>query len=251
MDEEEFRKILNPAQYRVLREKGTEEAFSGKYNEHRERGIYSCAACGNFLFLSIHKFDARNGWPAFKKPISKRNVVHSMIPGEETEIICKECGSHLGLIKKDDETSYYSINSIALDFHELPEIEWDSDDDESKEKQSSQKANQSPINVTNVTLLAGGIVLGAGAASVILSMQAATLLCQNLAATSTPVAAAVTEQVTLPPTNPPTSGAQGGTPRNNAQVSPAQSAILSQPSATGAGTSTDASAGSGSADGTI
>lgn len=246
MSEEEFKSLLNPTQYRVMREKDTEEAFSGKYNEHKERGIYTCAACGNFLFLSIHKFDAKNGWPAFKKPISKRNVVHSMVPGNETEIVCKECSSHLGSIKKNGESSYYSINSIALDFHELPEIEWDSDDSEKEERQSNQ-VKQSPVNVTNITLLAGGIVLGAGAASVILSLQAATLLCQNLMATSTPIAVANVQQMTQPPTSVPVVK-----PRENSVGAPTQSAALTPTpsSTTSSATPADAS-GSTGAEGTI
>ena len=121
--EEEWKKELTPEQYHVLREKGTERPFSGKFNLNKENGVYVCGACGNELFTSEMKFDSGCGWPSFDREIGegkilkKRDTSHGMI---RTEILCARCGSHLGHIFDDGPTETglrYCVNSLSLDFN--------------------------------------------------------------------------------------------------------------------------------------
>lgn len=118
----EWRKILTPEQYRILREKGTELPFTGKYETANGIGKYVCAACGAELFDSATKFDAHCGWPSFYD--AKKGAVefhedksHGMV---RTEVTCANCGSHLGHIFEDapDQPTgqRYCINSVSLDF---------------------------------------------------------------------------------------------------------------------------------------
>ena len=123
MTEEEYKRKLTPEQYRVLRQKGTERPFSGEYNTHYEDGVYSCAACGNPLFKSDQKFDSGCGWPSFDDEIEgaierKRDTTHGMI---RTEIMCANCGSHLGHVFNDGPTPTgirHCVNSLSLNFEE-------------------------------------------------------------------------------------------------------------------------------------
>jgi len=120
---EYWKKKLTSEQYQVLREKGTEGAFTGKlYNNHQE-GMYNCAACGQELFSSETKFNSGTGWPSFDDPINRENVQLQddiSFGMTRTEVICKNCGSHLGHVFNDGpkETTglRYCINSCALDF---------------------------------------------------------------------------------------------------------------------------------------
>lgn len=124
--DQEWREILTDEQYRVLRKKGTEVPFSGKYVTSKEPGRYSCAACGTPLFSSKEKYDSTTpgliGWPSFSEALSK-DVVElqpdDSLGMHRTEVICASCGSHLGHLF-EDETSpngkHYCINSVCLDF---------------------------------------------------------------------------------------------------------------------------------------
>lgn len=122
LSEAEWKNLLTPEQYYVLREKGTERPFTGKFYLHKEKGTYVCAACGNELFTSDMKFDSHCGWPSFDREIeggkvkTQLDTSHGMI---RTEIMCGKCGSHLGHIFDDGPTETgmrYCVNSISLDF---------------------------------------------------------------------------------------------------------------------------------------
>lgn len=117
--EEEWKKVLTPEQYHVLREKGTEAPFSGKLLQTDKGGYYTCAACGQPLFAADAKFDSGTGWPSFDQVLSGavREIPDNSLGMSRTEFVCSRCGSHLGHVFDDGPTSTgkrYCTNSVCL-----------------------------------------------------------------------------------------------------------------------------------------
>jgi len=122
LTEEEWRAKLSPEQYQILRQAGTERAFTGKYEKNKAAGIYHCAGCGLPLFASETKYDSGSGWPSFTAPMENeavdehRDMTHGMI---RTEVRCARCSGHLGHVFPDgpgENGLRYCINSASLDF---------------------------------------------------------------------------------------------------------------------------------------
>ena len=120
--DEDWKNELTPEQYRVLRQKGTENPFTGEYEKNWATGLYVCAACGHPLFKSDTKFDAGCGWPSFYRELAKGNIIekkditHGMV---RVEITCGKCGGHLGHVFDDgpEPTGLrYCVNSVSLKF---------------------------------------------------------------------------------------------------------------------------------------
>jgi peptide-methionine (R)-S-oxide reductase len=122
-DEDQWKKKLTAEQYEVLRKKGTEPPFSGKLLNEKRQGRYRCVACGNPLFDSNAKFDSVTGWSSFDKALQgavryERDLSHRM---ERTEVVCANCGSHLGHLFDDGPTATgrrFCLNSVCLEFKE-------------------------------------------------------------------------------------------------------------------------------------
>ncbi|MBK6264307.1 peptide-methionine (R)-S-oxide reductase MsrB [Marivirga sp. S37H4] len=122
--EAEWKASLSNEAYTVLRESGTEKAFSGKYNNFKKEGVFTCAGCNTPLFSSETKFDSGTGWPSFYKPINEKNVLEAEDNAygmKRTEVVCATCGGHLGHVFPDGPKPTglrYCLNSVALDFEE-------------------------------------------------------------------------------------------------------------------------------------
>jgi len=119
-NEEEFKKKLTPEQYEVLRQKGTEPAFSGKLIHPDKDGFYKCAACGNPLFKADAKFDSGTGWPSFDEalPGAVKNIEDNSHGMKRTETVCSVCNSHLGHVFDDGPTKTgkrYCMNSVCFE----------------------------------------------------------------------------------------------------------------------------------------
>ncbi|MFW9779055.1 MAG: peptide-methionine (R)-S-oxide reductase MsrB [Candidatus Heimdallarchaeota archaeon] len=128
LSRDEWRELLSNEQYYILRDKGTERAFTGKYWNHFEEGVYTCAGCGAKLFESQAKFNSDCGWPSFSEPMKEEMIKEKLdttFGMRRTEVLCDNCGGHLGHVFNDGPRERgglrYCINSASLKFDKVPD----------------------------------------------------------------------------------------------------------------------------------
>ena len=185
-----------------------EKPFTGKYWDSDEKGIYTCALCGNELFSSKAKFDSGAGWPSFLKPIDPEKIAIK----DGVKVACRQCGSHLGELVGDRD-KHYRVNSIALDFEELEESALMANlkdelkgkaEDKLKEENDKNKdtASQNPVpawSFKNILILLGAVALGGGLGAGMGNVYGA-LMCQ-VGSGQVPVSVVAAPVTSTPPTN--------------------------------------------------
>lgn len=257
MDEKQFKEKLNPEQYRVMREKGTEMPYIGKYWDHKESGLYFCAACGNKLFSSLAKFNSGEGWPAFRNPTSEKDIE----VGADREVSCRKCKSHLGEIVGDWENTHYRVNSVCLDFQPVG-IEFEEKEGAEDKKKEDGGESKKHDRAQNPRWKTASLVFGGAAVGALAGVGLGVVFCQeaeiNFESENTGLSPVVLSQPTSAVTYQ--HGTVGGvtlpTPRavpttNTSAVAPAETmpkspAILPPPRDTTTATPSESEATSGS-----
>lgn len=254
--EDEFRKRLNPEQYRVMRQKGSEVPFTGKYWDHFKSGVYRCAACRSELFSSKDKFDAKAGFPSFHQPLDEKKLEFKQEGGadeQKVEIRCRTCKSHLGYVVAREGTPYYRLNSTCLDFEEregwgvadvkdnLEKVQDAKEKIDEVRQQDPEQSEQSayPAYLQSAALLIGGILVGAGGVAGLVFSGVAPYLCRA-PIDATNVSAVATTSAQNPATNSPVVAPPPRTTPVTPAVSPATTSSAAEPSSTPAATTSPA-----------